>query len=114
MFMQFFINLVPNKAIFTQTFFVLALLLSVSACKEEKIQMYDPAKQAADDELLIKEWIAKDSTMRQAKRTDSGIYYATQKAGTGAQVKLGNTVKVHYIGRYLNGSKFEIGRASCR
>jgi FKBP-type peptidyl-prolyl cis-trans isomerase len=71
------------------------------------LNVHDPVKQAADDEVLIKEWLAKDTTMRQAKRTESGIYYATLKAGTGAQVKYGNTVKVHYIGRFLNGSKFD-------
>ena len=95
------------KALFSGSILLLALISSISACKEETIIKHDPVKQAADDDALIKEWIAKDSSMRQAKRTDSGIYYATLKPGTGPQVKYGNTVKVHYIGRFLNGSKFD-------
>ncbi|MFC5270481.1 FKBP-type peptidyl-prolyl cis-trans isomerase [Adhaeribacter terreus] len=91
----------------SRTFLLVALIWSVSACQKEVLNVHDPVKQAADDEALIKEWLAKDSSMRQAQRTESGIYYASQKPGTGAQVKYGNTVKVHYIGRFLNGSKFD-------
>ncbi|MBK0404535.1 FKBP-type peptidyl-prolyl cis-trans isomerase [Adhaeribacter sp. BT258] len=95
------------KAFLFRPLFLLAFICSVAACQKEVLNVHDPVKQAADDEVLIKEWMARDSTMRQAKRTESGIYYATLQPGTGAQVKHGNTVKVHYIGRFLNGSKFD-------
>ena len=87
-------------------FLFFALLLGFSACKKETVPYYDPAKIAAEDEALIQEYLAKDS-ITNATRTSSGLYYAVLQPGTGQEVKAGNTVSVHYIGRFLNGQKFD-------
>ncbi len=39
--------------------------------------------------------------------TPSGLYYIEQKAGSGVKAQPGKTVKVHYTGTLLNGTKFD-------
>lgn len=39
--------------------------------------------------------------------TSSGLYYIEQRAGTGAKAQPGKSVKVHYTGTLLNGTKFD-------
>jgi peptidylprolyl isomerase len=39
--------------------------------------------------------------------TNSGLEYVETKAGTGAQAKAGDTVRVHYTGKLTNGKKFD-------
>ena len=93
----------------TLTAFILffAFLTIISACQEERVTPYDPTAQAEADEKLIQEFMAKDTIMKNAVRTASGLYYAKRTPGSGAQIKAGDKVKVHYIGKYLNGSTFE-------
>ncbi|MGD1095133.1 MAG: FKBP-type peptidyl-prolyl cis-trans isomerase [Bryobacteraceae bacterium] len=42
-----------------------------------------------------------------AVKTDSGLIYHEQKAGTGASPKATDTVKVHYRGTLINGTEFD-------
>ncbi len=42
--------------------------------------------------------------------TASGLYYIELTKGTGAQAAAGKTVKVHYTGTLLNGTKFDSSR----
>ncbi len=42
-----------------------------------------------------------------ATPTASGMYYIEESKGTGAQAASGKTVKVHYTGTLLNGTKFD-------
>lgn len=93
----------------TLTAFVLffAFLSVFSACQEERVTPYDPTAQAEADDKLIKEFMAKDTLMKNAVRTGSGLYYAKSTAGSGPQIKANDKVKVHYIGKFLNGSTFE-------
>ena len=93
----------------TLTAFILffAILNIFSACQEERVNPYDPVAQAEADEKLIKEFIAKDTTIKNPVRTGSGLYYIKKTAGSGPQIKAGDKVKVHYIGKFLNGETFE-------
>ena len=62
-------------------------------------------KQIDQDEVLIKEYIAKNNL--QAQRTSSGLYYVVKEKGAGQQAKQGDTVQVHYIGKLLDGKEFD-------
>jgi len=42
--------------------------------------------------------------------TPSGLQYAIEQPGTGAQPQRGQTVSVHYTGWLTNGSKFDSSR----
>ena len=93
----------------TLTAFILfCVFLSIfSACPEERVNPYDPTAQAEADEALIKEFIAKDTIMKDPVRTASGLYYKKRTSGSGSQIKATDRVKLHYLGKFLNGQTFE-------
>lgn len=95
------------KRSLTYFLFLFAFLTAFYACKEESVAPFDTAAQAAADDALIKEYMAKDSTIKDPVRTSSGLYYVKRNAGSGPQIKAGDVVKVHYIGKFLNGQVFE-------
>ncbi|OWY25941.1 FKBP-type peptidyl-prolyl cis-trans isomerase [Sphingobacteriales bacterium UPWRP_1] len=68
-------------------------------------QTVDPQEQARVDAELIKKFVA-DNKLN-AKSTESGIYYVVEKEGKGKNPTLESTVKVHYAGFLLNGTKFD-------
>lgn len=43
----------------------------------------------------------------EADSTETGLYLINLKEGTGKQIELGDTVEVHYEGRFLNGKFFD-------
>ena len=88
---------------FTACFFLLFSLIFAS-CKDEYTERIKQQKEA--DEVAIKEYIDFNK-IQNAQRQASGVYYVPLTAGTGAQVKRGSTITIHYIGRYLNTNKFE-------
>ena len=42
-----------------------------------------------------------------AKKTKSGLYYVIEQEGTGPQAMAGNDVKVHYVGKLIDGTEFD-------
>lgn len=64
-----------------------------------------------DDQMIqkeksdIREYLARNKLV--GSPTASGLYYIETKAGTGNLVKPGRTVKVHYTGTFLDGTKFD-------
>lgn len=51
----------------------------------------------------------KNSQQKGVKQTESGLQYRVHKQGKGANIQLGDTVKVRYIGKLLNGKVFDKG-----
>jgi FKBP-type peptidyl-prolyl cis-trans isomerase len=89
-------------------FFSLFLLLTFAACSDKAtVDPFDAEEQAASDDALIREFMAKDTTIHDFTKTASGLYYIKRRTGSGAQVQSGNIARVHYIGRFLNGTKFD-------
>ncbi|MBY0543564.1 MAG: FKBP-type peptidyl-prolyl cis-trans isomerase [Sphingobacteriaceae bacterium] len=72
-----------------------------SSCKKE----LSPEKQAAKDDALIVEFIAKNSIV--AVKHSSGVYYQVISDGSGARPTLANEVTVGYTGKLLNGNVFD-------
>jgi FKBP-type peptidyl-prolyl cis-trans isomerase FkpA len=56
---------------------------------------------------LSKPFLEKAATEKGAQKTASGMIYTEIKAGTGAQPKASNTVKVHYTGTLIDGKEFD-------
>jgi FKBP-type peptidyl-prolyl cis-trans isomerase len=57
-----------------------------------------------------KAFLAKNKTRPEIKETASGLQYEVVTLGTGLMPKDTNTVKVHYTGTLLNGTKFDSSR----
>ena len=54
-----------------------------------------------------KEFLAENKTNENIKETPSGLQYRVIKEGTGQSPVKDDKVKVHYVGKLLNGSEFD-------
>jgi FKBP-type peptidyl-prolyl cis-trans isomerase FkpA len=63
------------------------------------------AAQSETDDKLITEYLAKNNIT--AQKTASGLYYVISQPGTGANATAGQTVKVMYTGKLLDGKVFD-------
>ena len=61
--------------------------------------------QRAIDEKLLNDYFAKNKIVPQ--RTPSGVYYTISTKGSGDNCKFGQRVTMSYIGKFLNGEKFD-------
>jgi len=57
------------------------------------------------EKLILKQFIEQKKI--EVKPTETGLYYITLTKGTGKQVEKGDTVLVHYEGKFLNGKFFD-------
>ena len=93
-----------------KTKILLLLFLAVGAFSSCKKENYDPEKQLAADDVLIKDFISKNSIV--AIKHSSGVYYQIITPGAGSVTYTGATqVTVNYEGRLLNGSVFDKSKA---
>ncbi|HNB81194.1 MAG TPA: FKBP-type peptidyl-prolyl cis-trans isomerase, partial [Chitinophagaceae bacterium] len=82
-------------------------IVSVKSKEEFEAAKKEAAeKQVSMDEQTIKDYIAKNN-IKDAKRTESGLYYVIEKAGNGKHPVASDKVKVHYKGTLLDGTKFD-------
>jgi len=91
-----------SKSLYYLVFFCGFLFLS--SCKDDYTEQINQQKEL--DDQAIKQYLT-DNDILNAQRQSSGVYYIPQVAGNGTQIKRGNIVKAHYIGRYITGQKFE-------
>ena len=54
--------------------------------------------------------MAQHANDKGAQKTESGALYIEEQAGTGAQPAVSDTVKVHYTGTLIDGTKFDSSR----
>jgi len=71
-------------------------------------------KQAEQDKLLYKDYIAENEAFLSKNKeksgvtvTPSGLQYEVIKMGTGSKPTAASTVKVHYTGTLIDGSEFQ-------
>jgi len=72
---------------------------------KKKVQDAEKIQLKADEPKLLDKYL-KDKKIN-VKPTTTGLYYIEVKKGSGKQAAAGKTVKVHYTGRLLNGTKFD-------
>ena len=65
------------------------------------------AKAAEKQKALAQPFLEKAATEKGAQKTASGLIYKEIKAGTGAQPKATDIVKIHYAGTFVDGKEFE-------
>ena len=71
----------------------------------EESQNAAAKKLVAEEKTILKQY-AKDNNLNAAE-TDSGLFIAVIKEGTGQQAQSGDNVSVHYTGKLLNGKVFD-------
>lgn len=69
----------------------------------------NPNQPALDDKLL-QDYFVKNNLKPQ--KTASGLYYIIDKPGSGAPLKAGQTVTVHYTGKNMQGEVFDSNEGS--
>ncbi len=98
----------PNKFI-TYIIKVIAVKSRADMEKEQEEavqkQKEDAEKIKKEQDKTIQEYIKKNKLA--AKSTESGLYYLITKEGEGAIPQKGDSVKVHYTGRILDGKIFD-------
>jgi FKBP-type peptidyl-prolyl cis-trans isomerase FkpA len=65
------------------------------------------AKAAEKQKALAKPFLEKAAVEKGAQKTASGLIYTEIKAGTGAQPKATDIVKVHFTGTFADGKEFD-------
>jgi len=61
--------------------------------------------QNATDQKILTDYFAKNHI--KATRTPSGLYYTIIKKGSGENAKPGQQVNMNYLGKFLDGKKFD-------
>ena len=77
-----------------------------SSCIKEA-PPFDAAQQAADDDAAIQTFIKANNIP--AIKHPSGLYYQIITEGTGEYPTANSAVTVNYVGRLLDGTKFDAG-----
>jgi len=67
-------------------------------------------KRQKEVEELSKAYLEKNKTAAGVKVTPSGLQYRVIKAGNGAAPTLNDTVRVHYVGKLVDGTVFDSSR----
>ncbi len=97
-------------------YLLVSLLLSViglSSCLKENDTFKDPFVQLAEDEVVIKKYIADNNIP--AIRDTSGVYYQIITPGVGEHKYVPSTeITVLYTGKFLGGSTFDTSGSTPR
>lgn len=95
---------IPGLNLLPQLMACLLTLLVLESCKKrDKILTYE--EQLVVDSKVIEEYLKENNLT--ATRTPSGLYYQVLKEGNGVRAEAGKTVRVHYLGKFLDGYKFD-------
>ncbi|PIQ20144.1 MAG: hypothetical protein COW65_16670 [Cytophagales bacterium CG18_big_fil_WC_8_21_14_2_50_42_9] len=92
------------KSKFAYFFLLLLGVIVFTSCQDDIQKSID--EQKALDEAEIQAYLT-ENNITNAQRQASGLYYVPKTAGTGNKIQKGNTVRIHYIGKYYNGVKFD-------
>ena len=85
--------------------FLAIIAVLFMSCSNNDPEPQIPVDYTAQNETEIKAYIADNKL--EAKRTDSGLYYVINEAGTGKQPTATSNVTVAYKGYFTNKSVFD-------
>lgn len=85
-----------------QALLLLFVTLGFAACKDDTT----PQKEK-DDKQIQQYFQANGIDPATVTKTSSGLYYQLLEEGDGDKVFPGDEVSVHYVGYFLNGTKFD-------
>ena len=79
--------------------------MQVKQAEMEKEMQAHAGQQAPIDDKILRDYFAKNNITPQ--KTASGLYYTITKEGTGEKAKSGQKVSMSYLGKTLDGKKFD-------
>jgi FKBP-type peptidyl-prolyl cis-trans isomerase FklB len=82
-----------------------ALMNYFTAIKDRELAKFKSENAPKMD--AAKKWMEENGKRNGVVTTSSGLQYEVLKKGSGANVKIGDMVKVHYEGAYTDGNIFE-------
>ena len=85
--------------------FVVKMISVKTEADYKKDQEEASHKQMGTDDKIIQDYLA--SKNLKAEKTAAGVYYIIAKSGNGKHATAKDTVKVHYKGMLLDGTKFD-------
>jgi FKBP-type peptidyl-prolyl cis-trans isomerase FkpA len=103
-----FVDSIEGKAVIEKEE-IQALLMNLDATMKEK----QAAAAIASSEASLAEgakFLAENAKLEGVTVTESGIQYSVLTAGEGDMPAATDTVKVHYVGTFLNGDTFDSSR----
>lgn len=88
----------------------LMIVLAHWACTDINEQSIDPIERRRMDDIIIEDFLKFNNLS--AQKTPSGIYYITEKIGTGNLPIFGDTIIFHYTGMVISSrvAHYEIGK----
>lgn len=88
----------------------LLFIVKIRSIKSQEEMAKENESKRTGESKTIEEWVAKN--VPNATKNADGIYHLVKKAGTGATPAKGDTVVVHYTGKFFNGKTFDssVGR----
>ncbi len=100
-----------------QALLMLAILVSLASCKQNQPDPFkNPCVATEDEKMMQKEVDVKvikkyfrvnDIDTTDMLVTDAGIHYFKIRESNGEEIKSGDRVLVHYIGKFINKPTFE-------
>jgi len=85
--------------------YIIKMIKLSSAEEQQKEAAAAQAAQLKKEDGLISVYISENNL--KVEKTENGLYYIIDKPGQGGFPKPGQSVKVHYTGTLLDGSKFD-------
>ena len=92
------------KSKFAYFFLLFWSVALFSSCEDDIQKRVD--EQKALEEQEIQAYLTANN-ITNAQRQPSGLYYVPKTDGTGDKIQKGKTVRIHYIGKYADNTKFE-------
>ncbi|MCS6916296.1 MAG: FKBP-type peptidyl-prolyl cis-trans isomerase [Chitinophagales bacterium] len=97
-------NMKPNDKMWLHV----EVLDLMPASRYDSLRQARANEQLAQEEQRLVEYMKKNNI--NAKRTESGLYVAMEREGSGPVAASGNSVRVHYTGKLLDGTVFDSSR----
>ena len=85
-------------------------LLLLCACRDRQPDAPRRLSPAAENRITGQKFLAENARKPGVVVTESGLQYKVLVAGDGPVPTLGDDVRVHYVGRFVDGTIFESSR----
>ncbi len=89
---------------------LLPLLLLLAGCREPEPAAPRRLSPAAENRITGQRYLAENARKPGVLVSESGLQHKVLVAGSGATPTLGDVVRVHYVGRFVDGTIFESSR----